>query len=148
MKLNTTSVSAAGVAMLLLVGPVLTAQAPGQQPQKPMPQEHQHPADKPVADMAAKCAAMMADHQKMMADMKAADQRLDSLVAKMNGASGQAKTDATATAVTEIVAQRKTMHEMMMKMHHASMTHMMEHMQAGPQSMAVCPMMKNMGGPM
>jgi len=31
---------------------------------------------------------MMADHEKMMTEMKAADQRLDDLVAKMNAASG------------------------------------------------------------
>ena len=47
--------------------------------------------------------------------------------------------------VTEIVTQRKTMREGMMSMHEGVMSHMMEHMQAGPQSMAMCPMMK-MGG--
>jgi hypothetical protein len=30
----------------------------------------------------------------------------------------------------------------MMQMHQGMMSHMMEHMQAGPQSMAMCPMMK------
>jgi hypothetical protein len=88
---------------------------------------------------------MMADHEKMMADVKAADEHLDGLVAKMNDASGQAKVDATAATVTEIVAQRKTMRERMMGMQHEMMTHMMEHMQAGPESMAMCPMMKMKG---
>jgi hypothetical protein len=30
-----------------------------------------------AADMSAKCQAMMADHKRMMTEMKAADQRLD-----------------------------------------------------------------------
>lgn len=111
--------------------------------QTPQP-EHQHqqtPAN-PSADMAAKCKAMMAEHEKMMAEMKAADQKLDELVSRMNSASGQAKVDATAAAVSEFVAQRKTMRDRMMQMHPGMMSHMMEHMQAGPQSTAMCPMMK------
>jgi len=124
---------------LLVVG--LGAGVQTQQPEH----QHQQPPGKPSADMSAKCKAMMAEHEKMMAEMKAADQRLDDLVAKMNASSGQAKTDATAATVTEIVAQRKTMRDRMMQMHQGMMSHMMEHMQAGPQSMAMCPMMK-MGG--
>lgn len=127
------------VTLALAVGVGLAAHA-----QNPEHQHQQTPA-KPSADMSAKCKAMMAEHEKMMAEMKAADQRLDDLVAKMSAASGQAKTDATAATVTEIVAQRKTMHDRMMQMHQGMMSHMMEHMQAGPQSMAMCPMMK-MGG--
>ena len=112
--------------------------------QEPQHQHEQTPA-KPSADMSAKCRAMMAEHEKMMADTKAADQRLDELVTKMNAAAGQAKVDAAAATVTEIVAQRKAMRDRMMTMHEGMMSHMMEHMQAGPQSMAMCPMMK-MGG--
>jgi hypothetical protein len=52
---------------------------------------------------------------------------------------------ATATVVTEMVTQRRTMHDGMMKMQHGMMRHMMEHMQAGKDSMAMCPMMKQMG---
>lgn len=107
--------------------------------------EHQQPAAKSQSDMSAKCREMMAQHDKMMAEMKSADQRLDELVAKMNAVSGQEKIDATAAVVTELVAQRKTMRERMMNMHQSMMGHMGEHMQAGPHSMAMCPMMK-MGG--
>jgi len=98
-----------------------------------------------AADMAAKCQAMMAEHEKMMTDMKVADQRLDDLVVKMNTASGTDKTAATAAVVTEMVAQSRTMRDGMMKMQKDMMTHMMEHMQAGKDSMAMCPMMKHMG---
>ncbi|MEO8681124.1 MAG: hypothetical protein ABI665_18890 [Vicinamibacterales bacterium] len=110
--------------------------------------EHQHAAmdkAKPAAGMDAKCKAMMADHEKMMADMKAADDKLDALVTKMNTASATETPAATAIVVTEMAAQRRTMRDGMMKMQEGMMTHMMEHMQAGPASMASCPMMKPMG---
>lgn len=61
-------------------------------------------------------AQMMGMHEKMMADMKAMDVKLDALVTKMNAAKGAAKVDAIAEAVTAMVAQHKTMHEGMMKM--------------------------------
>ena len=101
---------------------------------------------KPNPAMEAKCQAMMAGHDKMMADMKVADQRLDGLLAKMNGAKGMDQPPATAVVVTEMVTQHRTMRDAMMKGDHDKMTHMMEHMQAGKDSMASCPMMKKMGG--
>ena len=112
------------------------------------PQEHQHPAvetTKSVSGMAAKEQAMMAEQAKMMADMQAADARLNGLVATMNNASGTDKVTATATVVTEMATQRRTMRDGMMKMEQDMMRHMMEHMQAGKDSMANCPMMKQMG---
>ena len=77
---------------------------------------HQHPATaqaKPASGMDAKCQAMMAEHEKMMAQTKEADVRLDGLVATMNAATGPSKVDATAAVVSEIVAQRKAMMKMM-----------------------------------
>jgi hypothetical protein len=99
-----------------------------------------------AADMAAKCQTMMADQEKMMAEIQAADQRLDDLVGKMNAAAGTDKAEATAAVVNEMVTQRRTMRDGMMKMQHEMMAHMMEHMQAGKDAMAMCPMMKQMGG--
>ncbi len=116
----------------------------GQMPQGP-PQSAAAKA-KPQPGMAAKCQAMMADQEKMMTEMTGADQRLDDLVGKMNAASGTEKADATAAVVNELVTQRRTMRDGMMKMQHGMMAHMMEHMQAGKDSMAMCPMMKQMGG--
>ncbi len=113
--------------------------------QAQMQMHRQPPPAKPAADMSAGCKAMMAEQEKMMADTKAADARLDALVTQMNAASGQAKADAAAAAVTEIVAQRKMMRDGMMGMHKGMMGHMMEHMQSGSQSMAMCPMMKKDG---
>jgi hypothetical protein len=125
---------------------VLMSAVPGLAAQTP--QEHQHAATdqvKPASGMGAKCQAMMAEREKMMTAMKAADQRLDDLVAKMNAASGMEKMAATATVVTELVTQRRTMRDGMAKMQHGMMGHTMEHMQAGKDSMAMCPMMKQMG---
>jgi hypothetical protein len=58
-------------------------------------------------------AAMMKMHQQMMADMRAADTRLDQLVGEMNAATGDAKVAALARVVTELVGQQKAMHARM-----------------------------------
>ena len=112
------------------------------------PPEHQHAATdqvKPASGMGAKCQAMMADREKMMTAMKAADQRLGELVATMNAAAGMEKMAATANVVTEMVTERRTMRDGMMKMQDGMMSHMSEHTQAGTGSMAMCPMMKHTG---
>jgi len=70
--------------------------------------------------------------------MKAADQRRDDLVAKMNTAAGMEKTAATANVVTEMMTGRRSMRDGMMRMQEGMMSHMMEHMQAGTGSMAMC----------
>ena len=131
----------AGCALVVLsTTPGLAAQTP-QKPTRPAID-----TAKPPSGMESKCQAMMAEKNKMMADMKAADQRLDDLVATMNTASGMDKMAATAAVVSEMVTQRRTMRDGMMKMQEDMMSHMMEHMQAGKESMAMCPMMKPMGG--
>lgn len=110
---------------------------------------HQPPAAaaaKPAAAMDAKCDAMMAEHEKMTADMKAADERLDALVATMNTAAGADKGVATAAVVSEMATAGRAMRDAKAKMDDDMMVHMMEHMQAGKDSMASCPMMKPMAG--
>ena len=139
MKSIVTVIVAGCAAVVISAVPGLAAQTP---------QEHQHASTdkaKPASGMAAKDHAMMVEREKMMADMKAADQRLTDLVTRMNSASGAEKTTATAAVVTEMVAQSRTMREGMMKMQQGMMPHMMEHMQEGKDSMAMCPMMKQMG---
>ncbi len=64
---------------------------------------------------------MMKMHQQMMAEMKAADSKLDTLVKEMNAASGEAKVNAVAAVVTELVRQQKSMHERMGQMHEQMM---------------------------
>jgi hypothetical protein len=75
-------------------------------------------------------ADMMKMHQNMMAEMKAAEARLDTLVKTMNAASGDAKTNAIAAVVNELVAQRRQMHAHMSEMH-AHMSEMHMHMMGG-----------------
>jgi len=146
MRINrfVTAMVAGCAAVLMSAMPSLAGQMP-QGPPKAATAKAKPQAGVPT-DMAAKCQAMMADHEKLMKEMKAADQRLDDLVAKMKAASGTEKVDATAAVVNEMVTQRRTMRDGMMKMEGGMMGHMMEHMQAGKDSMAVCPMMKQMGG--
>jgi hypothetical protein len=59
---------------------------------------------------------MMGNSQSMMADMKAGQEKLDDLIAKMNAATGPLKMDQMAAVLTELVAQQKAMHARMMSM--------------------------------
>ena len=135
-----TRIAAGCAAVVISVMPGLAGQAPKAPPHAATAKATPQPG------MAAKCQAMMADHEKMMAELKAADQRLNDLVGKMNAASSATKAEATAAVVSEMVTQRMAMRDGMMTMQHEMMAHMMEHMQAGKDSMAKCPMMKSMGG--
>jgi hypothetical protein len=64
---------------------------------------------------------MMKMHEQMMAEMKAADAKLDALVRDMNAANGNAKVNALAAVVTELVRQNRSMHEHMGQMHQGMM---------------------------
>ena len=139
-----TGIVAGWAAVMISAMPSPAGQVPQASPQAGTAKATPHAGM--AADMVEKCQAMMADQEKMMADMKVADQRLDDLVGKMNAASGVDKAEATAAVVNEMVTQRRTMRDGMMKMQHGMMAHMMGHMQAGKDSMAMCPMMKQMGG--
>jgi hypothetical protein len=84
-------------------------------------------------------AHMMADHQKMMADMKASQQKLDDLVAAMNQATGDDKVNKLAAVVTELVAQHR---EMCGRMMSGNMTMPMSMMQHTPEANAPAPTAK------
>jgi hypothetical protein len=88
--------------------------------QNPAPQTAAPPSPSGMGDM-------MKMHEKMMADMKAGDARLDALVKSMNAAAGDAKTNAIAAVVNELVQQHKAMHAHMGEMH--------QHMMGGQQMM-------------
>ena len=131
----------AGCAVVVVSAvPVLDAQAPQE------PSGATTGTVRPPAGMEAKCQAMVAEREKMMSDMKTADQRIDGLVATMNAAPDTEKLAAIADVVTEMVKQRRTLRDRMMTMQDGRMSHMMGHMEAGASSMAMCPMMKQMGG--
>jgi hypothetical protein len=74
------------------------------------------PARQPGQAAPPSMADMMKRHQQMMAEMKAADEKLDQLVTQMNAATGEAKVTAMAEVVNEIVRQQKAMHEHMAHM--------------------------------
>lgn len=79
-------------AMMAGCAAVVISAVPGRAAQTPPePQRAATDTVKPPDGLAAKCQAMMAGRDKMMTDMKAADQRLDDLVARMNTASGMEK---------------------------------------------------------
>ena len=59
---------------------------------------------------------MMTMHEKMMADMKAGQARLDDLEKKMNAATGDSKVAAMAELVSELVRQHRGMNERMGRM--------------------------------
>ncbi|HSU30834.1 MAG TPA: hypothetical protein VLJ11_06335 [Bryobacteraceae bacterium] len=60
---------------------------------------------------------MTAMHNQMMADMKVMDAKLDQKVAAMNAAQGNAKIEAMAAVINEMVTQRKEMMTRMSGMH-------------------------------
>jgi hypothetical protein len=104
------------------------------------------PAQETPPGSSSKCEEMMAMHHGMHSRMEAMDSQLADLIARMNAASDEEKTDAIAAVVTELVTQRQAMHAMMAEMQPMMMQHMMRHMGSGmmegmEHSMAGCPMM-------
>ena len=69
----------------------------------------------------------MANHQAMMANMQAAQKKLDDLVAQMNAATGPDKVDRTAAVVSEMAAIHKDMCTQMMNGEMMSMMMQMQH---------------------
>ena len=66
----------------------------------------------------------MMNHDKMMADMKAADARLEALAQTMKSASGDDKVRAMQEVVTELVRNQIDMHRQMSMMHDQMMAPM------------------------
>jgi hypothetical protein len=112
-----------------------------------VPLQAQEPANRKImmeGKMTESCQKMKQKKQEMMADMKAQDAKLTEAVAKMNNAPEDKKMSLMAAVITSIVEQQTAKHARMAKMQEEMMTHMMEHMQTGKESMAQCPMMKEM----
>jgi hypothetical protein len=77
----------------------------------------QKPRDQPQQKM----QEMMKMHEQMMAEMNAANVKLDQLVQKMDAATGDAKVNATAAVVKELVGQHKALSDRMGQMHQQMM---------------------------
>jgi hypothetical protein len=108
---------ALGMALLIVVAPLWGT--PENRPRVvAMAQQEGSTAQQPQPGM----QGMMKMHEQMMAEMKANRARLDALVTEMNSASANAKVDAIAAVVTELVRQQTAMHERMGQMHEQMMT--------------------------
>ncbi len=101
------------IALLTTVGiPVMVlAQAPAT-----TGHQHEQAATQAQTPAQGQNQMMQQMHQKMMAEMAAMDQKLDTLISQMNAAQGQAKVDAMAAVITEMVNQRKQMEQHMSSM--------------------------------
>ena len=82
-----------------------------------------------------------AKHEKMVAEMKAMDTRLQEKLAAMNAAKGDQKIEAMAAVINELVSQRKEMRTNFGPMHPGMRCPMMKQ-----QGAMDCPMMKHHGG--
>ena len=78
--------------------------------QKPSVQQATPPQQRNSQDM-------MKMHEQMLAEMKAGEAKLDELARAMNTATGNAKVNAVAAVVNELVQQHKVMHSRMGQMH-------------------------------
>jgi uncharacterized protein HemX len=81
----------------------------------------QNPASTAAQPQQLNMQDMMKLHEQMMAEMKAADAKLEALVNDMNAATGDARVPAMAAVVTELVQQQKAMHGRMGQMHQQMM---------------------------
>jgi hypothetical protein len=102
-------IAAVALVLGLFLGPVRAQQAPRQAP------EHSTATPQSGGTM---------DHDKMMADMKAADARLEALAQTMTSARGDDKVAAMEALLTEVVKNQVDMHRHMAMMHDHMMSQM------------------------
>ena len=102
-------IAAFAIAAAVFLAPVRAQQAPPKAPEHSMPTPQ---------------AGGMMDHDKMMADMKAADARLEALVQTMASARGDDKVTAMQALLTELVENQVDMHRHMAMMHDHMMSQM------------------------
>jgi hypothetical protein len=95
-------IAAFAIAVGLFLAPVRAQQA--------APKAHEH-------NMPTSQAGGMIDHDKMMADMKAADARLEALAQAMKSASCNDRVRAMQELLTELVQNQLDMHRQMSMMH-------------------------------
>jgi hypothetical protein len=55
--------------------------------------------------------------EQMVAEMKAADERIDALVSQMKAVTGEARINVMVEVITELVRQNAAMHDRMSQMH-------------------------------
>jgi hypothetical protein len=102
-------IAAVAIATAILLAPVRAQQ------DSPKTPEHSMPTPR---------VGGMMDHDKMMADMKAADARLEALAQTMTSARGDDKVAAMQALLTELVKNQVDMHRHMAMMHDHMMSQM------------------------
>jgi hypothetical protein len=130
----------------------LAAQSPSAVPAAP--HQHQAAPSAPASTTKQKQGSttmgqdMTSMREKMMADQKAATARLQPLIDTMNAAKGEAKVDAIAAVLTELVQQRSAQMDHMsgMMMPDGMMMQMQAMRGDMHKSAAECPMMKGADG--
>lgn len=93
------------------------------------------------------CAKMMANRASTTLDVKAMDARLDQKLAAMNGATGEARIDAMAAVINELVSQRKVIWDQISSTQCDMARHSSAAARPQQESMDECPMMHDMGAP-
>jgi hypothetical protein len=126
------------IALVLVSVPVFVLAQQAAAPSAPSQEQKAGSEGKMDAGMMEKHKDWQVRHEKMMAEMKAMDTRLDEKLAAMNAAKGDQKVEAMAAVINELVTQRKEMRENFGPMHHGMKGPMM-----GKQGMMDCPMMKH-----
>ena len=91
-----------------------------------------------------KCEGMQEMQQKMMDDCKAEDAKLVVQMAAMNRASPDKKADLMAAVLTTMAQQQITKDARRQDMQTQMMRHLMWHLAMGKESVAACPMMRDM----
>lgn len=114
--------------LLLAVG-VVSAQEPAGQEEQPQMMQRM------MSQMMARRQQMMGQRDALVDELHASTQRLNDLVAAMDASEGDAKTDAIAAVVSELVARNDSMLELveaqprtMQQMHMMQMMEMMQQM--------------------
>ena len=107
------------LSVAVLMAPVFAQSAAAPQ------RDHDHatPTQKEQTAPAPKMGMMGQNHQRMMADMKTAHDRLQDLVARMDASTGDQKVNAIADLLKQLVADQSNMHRHMMEMHDQMMAH-------------------------
>ncbi len=125
--------TACALAVLFSLGGIVYAQQErGQQRESPRKGQRAYEGRHFDKDkMKEHCHRVMEKHRQMREELRAKNEKLDSLVARMNQATGDEKVEAMAAVINEAISQRKEMLEIMSAMHHRRMRHMMEHMERG-----------------
>jgi hypothetical protein len=129
------------VASVFLAWPVYVI---AQQATTPSTPPHEHPAGPETKlDASEKHPDRQAKHEKMIAERKAMDARLDEKLAVMNAAKGDQKLEAMAAVINELVSQRKEMRPNPGPRHKEMKCPRMGQQAAMPPD---CPMMKQPSG--